>query len=51
MLGRTNHSLQGLTVLFGAVPIPGSDVPRQDALDGAGIEIPQDLISGIPSSV
>ncbi len=38
-----NHSLQGLAVLFSAVPEPGSDVPRQDALNGAGVEIPQYL--------
>ncbi len=31
-----NHSFQGL-----AVPIPGSDVSCQDALSGAGVEIPQ----------
>ncbi len=43
MFSRTNYSLQGLVVLFGAVPIPGSDVPCQDALDGAGVEIPQYL--------
>ncbi len=35
--------MQGLAVLFGAVPIPGSDVPREDALCGAGVEIPQYL--------
>ncbi|XP_042256208.1 putative transcription factor Ovo-like 1a isoform X2 [Thunnus maccoyii] len=33
MFSRTNHSLQGLAVLFGAASIPGSDVPPQDALD------------------
>ncbi len=38
-----NHSLHGLAVMFGAVPVPGSDVPRQHALDGAGVEIPQYL--------
>ncbi len=32
MFSLTNHSLQGLAVLFGAV-----------ALDGAGVEIPQYL--------
>ncbi len=51
MFSRTNHSLQGFAVLFGAVSKPGSDVPRQDALSGAGVEIPQYLrISGISSS-
>ena len=43
MFSQANHSLQGLAVLFGAVSIPGSDVPHQDALDGAGVEIPQYL--------
>ena len=39
-----NHSLQGLAVLFGAVSVPGSDVPHQDALHaGAGVELPQYL--------
>ncbi len=38
-----NHSLQGLVVLFGAIPVPGSDVPHQDTLNGAGVEIPQHL--------
>ncbi len=38
-----NQSLQGLAVMFSAVLIPGSDVPYQDAFDGAGIEIPQYL--------
>ncbi len=41
MFSQMNHSLQGLVVLFCAVSIPGSDVPRQDALDGAGLQIPQ----------
>ncbi len=40
---RMNYSLQGLVVLFSAVPIPGNDVPCQDTLDGAGIEILQCL--------
>ncbi len=40
---QTNHSLQGLAVLFRAVPIPCTDVPCQDTLDGAGVEIPQYL--------
>ncbi len=42
-----NHSLQGLAVLFGAVPVPGNDVPRQGALDGAGVEIP---VYAVPKS-
>ncbi len=43
MISRTYHSLQGLAVLFGAVSIGGSNVPHQDALDGAEVEIPQCL--------
>ncbi len=35
--------MQGLAVLSGAVPAPGSDVPCQDAFIGAGVEIPQYL--------
>ena len=35
--------MQDLAVWVGAVSVPGSDVPRQDALDGAGVEIPQYL--------
>ncbi len=38
-----NNSLQGLAVLFGAVSVPGSNVPDQDAVDGAGVEIPRYL--------
>ncbi len=30
-------------VLFSAVSVPGSDVSCQDALNGAGVEIPQYL--------
>ena len=43
MFSRTNHSSQGLTVLFGAVSVPGHDVPHQDALDGAEVQIPHYL--------
>ncbi len=40
---QTNHSLQSFAVLFDAVSAPGSDVPCQDVLSGAGVEIPQYL--------
>ncbi len=42
MFSQTIYSFQGLVVLFGAFSIPSSDVPRQDALDGAGVEIQED---------
>ncbi len=41
---QMNHSSQGLVVLLGAVPVPGSDVPLQETLDGAVVEILHYLI-------
>lgn len=47
MFSQTNNSLQGLLVLFNAVSAPGSDVTHQDALNEAGLEIPQ-YLRGFP---
>lgn len=43
MFSRSNHSLQGLGVLFGAVSVPGIDALCQDTLNGAGVGILQYL--------
>ncbi len=38
MFSQMNHSLHDLAVLFAAVHVPGSDVSRQDALNGERVE-------------
>ena len=36
-----DHSPESQVVLFGAAAHPGCDSPREDALDGGGVEVPE----------
>lgn len=42
-LAEPNYSLLGLVVFFGAVSIPGSDVPHLNTVDGARVECTMEL--------
>lgn len=43
VLGRAHHPFQRLTVHVGAAAVPGGEAACQEALNGALVEVPEDL--------